>query len=340
MGLPIINLSLVPTFPARVFGSGPIVITKAGLDYTFSWDASTYSINPVPSGMSYVLSYDPSTGATELIPVSGVAADWDSIVNKPATFPPSAHTHPISQVDGLQTALDDKLDDSQAGTFGLTLLSQTSATNARTALALVPGTDVQAYDPDLSSIGSISTTNVIPYRSAANTWGTVTIGSGLSLVSGTLSATGGTVSAGSIINSVSAEYTTFTGFSVTIPTDDTIPQSSEGTQLLSVSITPSSATNKLRARYMFWAAASSIGVAALFNGGANAIQVTAGTMSTGSLMPFSGEVEITAGTTSAVTISLRVGAQSGTMYVNGIITPSRLFGGASRAVLVVEEIKV
>lgn len=90
MALPIINLSLIPTFPARVFGSGPVVITKAGLDYTFGLDVSTYSLNPAPSGMAYVLSYDPSTESTELIPIGSVAADWDSIVNKPATFPPSA----------------------------------------------------------------------------------------------------------------------------------------------------------------------------------------------------------------------------------------------------------
>lgn len=33
---------------------------------------------------------------------------WNDITGKPTTFPPSAHTHPISQVTGLQTALDGK----------------------------------------------------------------------------------------------------------------------------------------------------------------------------------------------------------------------------------------
>ncbi len=32
--------------------------------------------------------------------------DWGDIINKPGSFPPSAHTHPISQVTGLQAALD------------------------------------------------------------------------------------------------------------------------------------------------------------------------------------------------------------------------------------------
>jgi hypothetical protein len=35
---------------------------------------------------------------------------WAGITDKPATFPPSAHTHDIGDVTGLQTALDGKLD--------------------------------------------------------------------------------------------------------------------------------------------------------------------------------------------------------------------------------------
>lgn len=36
------------------------------------------------------------------------AFEWDDITGKPATFPPSAHTHAISDVTSLQTALDGK----------------------------------------------------------------------------------------------------------------------------------------------------------------------------------------------------------------------------------------
>lgn len=34
--------------------------------------------------------------------------DWTDVLNKPSTFPPSTHTHPISDVTSLQTALDGK----------------------------------------------------------------------------------------------------------------------------------------------------------------------------------------------------------------------------------------
>lgn len=40
----------------------------------------------------------------------GGSVDWDDVENKPSTFPPSAHTHPISQINGLQDELDDKAD--------------------------------------------------------------------------------------------------------------------------------------------------------------------------------------------------------------------------------------
>ena len=38
----------------------------------------------------------------------GGSAAWDDITGKPSTFTPSAHTHSISAVTGLQTALDSK----------------------------------------------------------------------------------------------------------------------------------------------------------------------------------------------------------------------------------------
>lgn len=65
--------------------------------------------------------------ATEQTKLAGIAtgaevnvnADWTSgagdsqILNKPATFTPSTHSHAISDTTGLQTALDNKLDDTQ-----------------------------------------------------------------------------------------------------------------------------------------------------------------------------------------------------------------------------------
>lgn len=39
--------------------------------------------------------------------VAGGAVAWNDVTGKPATFPPSAHTHPIAEVIGLQDRLDE-----------------------------------------------------------------------------------------------------------------------------------------------------------------------------------------------------------------------------------------
>jgi hypothetical protein len=59
-----------------------------------------------------------------------------------------------------------------------------NAGTARTNLGLAVGTNVQAWDADLDALAALSGTNTIYYRSAANTWTAVTIGSGLTFSGG------------------------------------------------------------------------------------------------------------------------------------------------------------
>lgn len=148
---------------------------------------------------------------------------------------------------------------------------------------------------------------------------------------------------GSVIASVRASLATFSSVTAIIPVDDTIPQNTEGTELLTVSITPTNAASKLRIRghLPFAMNGTSTAVGALFrDSGADAIGATFKTNSfinLASLMTF--DKEVAAGSTSATTFKLRAGVLSGafTLYVNG--ASSRLGGGVVETSLTIEEIK-
>jgi hypothetical protein len=146
-----------------------------------------------------------------------------------------------------------------------------------------------------------------------------------------------------VLGKAYASYATWSSYTTTIPADDTIPQNTEGSEVLTVSITPKSATSKLRVRVSIpqFTASAILHVAfALFrDSGANAVAVATQRMiGAGDLMHVAFEHEETSGSTSATTFKLRIGPTSaGTVYVNGS-TAARLFGGASHITLSVEEI--
>lgn len=91
----------------------------------------------------------------------------------------------------------------------------TSAANARTALGLAIGTNVQGWNAGLDSLAAASGTNTIYYRSAVNTWSPVTVGSGLGFSAGSLTATGSGGSVTSVNVSPGSTGLTFTGGPIT-----------------------------------------------------------------------------------------------------------------------------
>lgn len=73
MGLPIINLSLLPVFPANVEGNLPIVVTKAGLTYTFSFNPWAYSYDPAPvQAQTQLLALDTVTNTVSRVDVDAI----------------------------------------------------------------------------------------------------------------------------------------------------------------------------------------------------------------------------------------------------------------------------
>jgi hypothetical protein len=148
---------------------------------------------------------------------------------------------------------------------------------------------------------------------------------------------------GQVIQSEYAELTALTSTANTFPDDDTIPQNTEGAELITVSITPKFATSTLRVRFNAPIAsltAIATMVVALFR------DTTANAIAAGSNVILSANVrsqlslaaEVSAGSTSATTFKIRMGSNgAATMYINGA-NATRFYGGASRAILIVEEI--
>ena len=126
-----------------------------------------------------------------------------------------------------------------------------------------------------------------------------------------------------------------------IPDDDTIPQNTEGTEFLTVSITPKSASNILEIDVQLTLSLSTGAYrsAALFrNGVANALQAVQPPPQTSGVIDVANmKHRMVAGTTSAITFSVRAGPSgAATMTINGS-GGTRKFGGAMNSYIQVKE---
>lgn len=147
---------------------------------------------------------------------------------------------------------------------------------------------------------------------------------------------------GSAFTSDGGALRTIDNSSGLIPSDDTIPQVGEGTQLLSLTYTPKSATSRLRLRsYMYATAGNSavISCAHFRDGAANAVASGWSIAQAASwAIPVMVEREIATGSIAPTTITMRVGVSAAGQgfYLNGS-GGSRLHGGATQSTLSIEE---
>lgn len=168
----------------------------------------------------------------------------------------------------------------------------------------------------------------------------LTAGSGIGLTDGGAGSTATiAVLAGAVLQCLQTTYTTNADLTTAIPIDDTVPTSSEGTEVLSLSITPASSSNKILALVDLFGGAggSTTPAMALFRGSSCIAAkvwtaMTAATVHDGNLIFLDSPA-----TTSATTYSVRVGAGA-TIRLNGT-SASRLFGGVGVCTLTLLEIK-
>lgn len=148
---------------------------------------------------------------------------------------------------------------------------------------------------------------------------------------------------GSIVQRAYTSNKAYTTDTVGIPLDDTLPQNTEGTQFLSQSFTPLSASNILRITVTAHLSHST-GVrrcvsAAFRSGTSDAIGMGVVSPATSNYVyTCAFTVEVPANSTSAQTFTARFGAEgTGTCYLNGL-GGSRIYGGALVSSMVIEEI--
>ncbi len=192
-------------------------------------------------------------------------------------------------------------------------------------------------DDDISDSAAIAVSKL------ASSAVTVTAGNGLS-GGGSVTLGNAITLKGRVIQQVRASLSSFTTTATTIPFDDTIPQSSEGAQLVTLAITPTNASGVLVLEFSCMTSNDSVTPAnnsfALFqDSGAGAINAMAVTSPIASpLVPVILRYYMVAGTTSSTTFKVRFGGDSGNASVNG--TTARKFGGVALTTLTITEYEV
>jgi hypothetical protein len=150
-----------------------------------------------------------------------------------------------------------------------------------------------------------------------------------------------------IVQTLFASYTAISAVTAVIPIDGTVPQNTEGVQILSLTITPKKSTNKIRLRFQGNLSAHTAGasvIAAVFSSNSpNALQATRYAIpSTDQMLPIILECEDSPGAITPVTYTVRVGISAGTSYPNSNGSGSAEFGtggGGKACTLILEEIQ-
>jgi len=248
-----------------------------------------------------------------------------------------------------------------AATAYAVLCGGTTSTGAIQAIASV-GTAGQVLTsngtnnlPSMQNAGTVTsvavsggTTGLTTSGGPITTSGTITFAGTLAVANG---GTGGTTASGArtslglagtvlqIVNSQTGAVATGT---TVIPQDDTIPQNTEGDQYMSLAITPTSATSKLKIDVVVnggMNTANSFAVALFQDSTASALAAINNNIAANQISnncAFSHYM--VSGTTSATTFKIRCGPNSAATFTFNGQTSARIFGGVMASSITITEI--
>jgi hypothetical protein len=149
--------------------------------------------------------------------------------------------------------------------------------------------------------------------------------------------------AGNVLQVVNVQTGAVATGTTTIAFDDTVPQSSEGTEFITLAITPTSSTSKLRIDFsvvLNHTVGTAILNACLFQDAiVNALAAASSqNVNSGGPMVVAGSYYMTAGTTSSTTFKIRCGSPTaGTVTLNGV-NGVRFYAGVSNSFITITEV--
>lgn len=243
------------------------------------------------------------------ISCSASSTNWDNTTDY-------ARVYKVTTAGGAVTAVEDH----RAGPHGVL-----SGNNGSAVFTVVDGTGSPGIN--LPNIDTLEFMGAVEVHD---------MGSGRAL----LNVTGGAPGGSAFVQSVHASTASMTTTSSAIPNDDSIPQNTEGTELLTQAITPTDAANILQIDVIVHGALSATGgfVVALFQDTtANALNATLHNTTNSFAQEAVLRHRMVAGTTSATTFKVRVGPGSGTLTINGI-GGARFMGGVMTSSITITEI--
>lgn len=224
-----------------------------------------------------------------------------------------------------------------SATSGVPLISQGSSADPAYGTAVVAGGGTGIATATAYSVICAGTTATGAFQSLAalGATGTVLTSNG----AGALPSFQAAASA-AVLQCLQNTYTTNASLTVAIPYDDTVPTSSEGTQILSQAVTPADNTNKVLCEVTLQVNGGNNAVCVALYRGTTCISATfvASAALAGSAEQIAFSFLDSPASASAQTYTVRVGGDdTSAIRLNGL-TSGRKFGGVSAATLTVSEI--
>ena len=145
---------------------------------------------------------------------------------------------------------------------------------------------------------------------------------------------------GSVLQVVNVQSGAVATGTTIIPSDDTIPQITEGTEYITLAITPTSATSKLLIQVVWMGSTTSPSctIALFQDATANALAATISSAPAAQLTTLPLNYFMTAGTTSSTTFRLRFGSGAAATTTTNGQSGGRFFGGVANTSITISEV--